>query len=477
MSKIISSKNTNRRSLNIFVLAMINVAAICSIKNWPLTAEYQFSSLFYFVVATLLFFVPTALVSAELSTGWASKGGIYVWVREALGHRFAFLTVWLLWFENIVWYPTALSFIAGVIAFAINPALTQNSVYMFLVMLFTFWGATFVNLKGMKTSGWVSASGAVVGMILPGIVIIILGSIWIGLGNPSQIDFSWHSLIPQIKHPSRLAFLAGVLLSLAGMEMSSVHAREVHHPQKNYPRAIFISAVIIVVLSALGTLSIAIVIPQKQIHLVAGGIQAIAYFLQSYQLGWSVPLFSLLVALGALGQVSTWMVGPVKGLLAAAQHGDLPPILHKVNKKNMPISMLILQGIIFSLLALVFLFMPDVNSAFWILIALTSQLYVLMYILMFVTAIVLRYKKPDVHRAYRIPGGNFGMWLTAGAGIFSSLFALIIGFLVPEQLETKTLFSYQLLLIFGILIVCSTPYMILRFKKPSWGEKGNLSAD
>lgn len=456
---------------------MINVAAICSIKNWPLTAEYGFSSLFYFIVSTLFFFIPTALVSAELSTGWAKKGGIYVWVREAFGHRFGFLAVWLLWVENIVWYPTILSFIAGVIAFTINPQLIENPLYMFLVIFVSFWAATLINLLGMKISGWVSTTGAMLGMILPGIVIIVLGCIWVTTGQPSQIDFRYQSFIPKANHPAQLAFLAGVLLSFSGMEMSSVHVRDVQNPQRNYPRAILLSAAIIVGLSVLGTLAIAVVIPQKEIHLVSGGMEAIAYFLRSYKLGWSVPLFSLLVALGALGQVSTWIVGPSKGLLAAAQDGDLPPILHKVNQQNMPISMLIFQGIVFSLLALVFLLMPDVNSSFWILIALTSQLYVLMYILMFAAAITLRYKKPHVKRSYRIPGGNFGMWLIAIVGILSCLFALSIGFFPPDQLQTGDLLPYELFLVFGILIVCSAPHLILRFKKPSWDEPVFLPKD
>lgn len=458
------------RTLNIFLLAMINVAAICSIKNWPLTAEYGFSSLFYFIISTLLFFIPVSLVSAELATGWPERGGIYVWVREAFGHRLGFLAIWLLWIENVVWYPTILSFIAGAIAYSIDPALANNTLYMFCVIFLTFWSATLVNLLGMRTSGWISSLGVILGTIIPGIVIITLGIIWITAGKPSHIDFSWGSFFPQINRPSTLSFLAGVILSFAGMEMSAVHARDVKNPQKNYPRAILLSAVIIVGLSILGTLAIATVIPQSKINLVSGGIEAISYFLRAYGFGWSIPAFSFMVALGALGQMSTWTAGPSKGLLAAAQDGDFPPILHKINKHNMPVGMLVFQGIIISTLALVFLLMPNVNSSFWILIALTSQLYVIMYILMFITAIVLRYKKPKVKREYRIPFGNFGIWVVSIAGILSSLFAFTIGFFPPEQLVTGSLLFYELFLSAGIILFCAAPFIILLFKKPSWNK-------
>lgn len=449
---------------------MINVAAICSIKNWPLTAVYGFSSLFYFIVSIVLFFIPVSLVSAELATGWPERGGVYVWVREAFGHRWGFLAGWLLWIENVVWYPTILSFIAGTIAFSFDPSLADNTLYMFCVIFGAFWGATLLNLLGMKMSGWISTLGVILGTIIPGVVIIGLGIAWIGSGKPSHIAFNWDTFFPDLSSPQQLALLAGVLLGFAGMEMSAVHAKDVKNPQKNFPRAILLSASIIIVLSILGTLAIAIVIPEKKISLVSGGMEAIAFFLRSYNLGWAVPVIAFMVAFGALGAMSTWTAGPSKGLLAAAQDGDFPPILHKINKHNMPVGMLVFQGIIVSILGIVFLLMPNVNSSFWILLALTSQLYLLMYAIMFAAGIWLRYKKPDVHRAYKIPGGKFGMWLTAGVGFVSSALAIFIGFFPPDQLETGSPLFYVLFLVFGMILFCAAPFIILLFKKPSWNE-------
>ncbi|MCB1108626.1 MAG: amino acid permease, partial [Chlamydiia bacterium] len=275
----------SKRTINIFTLSMINVAAICSIKNWPLTAEYGFSSLFFFTIAALLFFIPVSLVSAELATGWPERGGIFVWVKEALGHKFGFLAVWLLWIENVVWYPTILSFIGATIAYSFMPSLAASKVYMVIVILAAFWGATIVNLRGMKTSGLISSVGVIFGTIVPGVVIIVLGLSWWLMGKPIEITMSWDALIPNLTSGSQLSLMAGVLLGFAGMEMSAVHARDVINPQKNYPKAIFLSAVIILVLSVLGTLAIAFVIPQDKISLVAGGMEAISHFMNAYNLG------------------------------------------------------------------------------------------------------------------------------------------------------------------------------------------------
>ncbi len=456
---------------------MINVAAICSIKNWPITAEYGFSSLFYFMVSIVFFFIPSSLVSAELATGWPERGGIYAWVKAAMGHRLGFLAAWLLWIANVVWYPTILSFIAGTIAFCFNPALANHTFYLFCMILGTFWLATLLNLWGMKTSGWISSLGVMVGTMIPGILIIGLGLLWMMTGKHSHIDFTWDSFLPDMSSPKQLALLTGVLLGFAGMEMSAVHAREVKNPQRDYPRAILFSAVVIVALSLLGTLAIAIVIPQSEINLISGGIEAISFFLNSYHLEWSVPIIALMVAFGAMGGVSTWAAGPSKGLLAAAQDGDLPPILHKINKNNMPVAMLIFQGIIVTVISAVFLFMPNVNSSFWILLVLAAQLYLVMYIMMFIAGIVLRYKKPDVLRAYKIPGGNFGMWLVSGIGTIGALFAVVVGFFPPDQVETGSLFFFELFLSAGMIAFCAMPFIILFFKKPSWNEPIHLKEE
>ncbi len=125
---------------------MINVAAIGSVKNWPVTAEYGFSSIFYFLLAALIFFLPMSLVSAELATGWPKSGGVFAWVKEAFGHRTGFLAIWLLWIENAIWYPTILSFLAATIAYIFDPTLSNNITFTISIILIAFWAATIANL-------------------------------------------------------------------------------------------------------------------------------------------------------------------------------------------------------------------------------------------------------------------------------------------------------------------------------------------
>jgi glutamate:GABA antiporter len=162
-------------------------------------------------------------------------------------------------------------------------------------------------------------------------------------------------------------------------------------------------------------------------------------------------------------------------MLATAQHGDFPPLLQKTNKNAMPVSILILQATIVSILSLVFLYMPSVSASYWVLIAMAAQLYMIMYVLLFISAIRLRYLKPNVERAYRVPGGTIGIWIVSCLGIGASLFATIISFLPPSQLQTGNIFEYEAILIGGTAIFCIIPLIIYRLRKPEW--KKNLTAN
>lgn len=458
------------KTLNVFTLAMINVAAISTVKNWPFIAEYGFASVFYFILAALVFFFPISLVAAELATGWPKRGGVYLWVKEAFGQKWGFLAVWLQWVENVAYYPTVLSFTAATIAYIFDPTLSSNIAYTVFMVLLLFWGATIANLFGMKTSGWISKIGAICGTLIPAAIIIVLGTIWVIEDQPLQIAFNWDNFLPSFSLKT-MVFFTGILLAFAGMEMSAVHALDVEKPQRDYPRAILLSAILILIPSMLGVLSIGIVVPTEDLSLTAGTMQAFTVFLAKYKLGWFIPFIAGLTAVGLFGTVSTWIIGPTKGLHAAGLEGNLPPIFHKTNERRAPISVLIMQGILSTILSLMFLLMPTVSSGFWILTVLVAQLYLIMYILVFAAAIRLRYSKAKVKRPYRVPGGNIGMWVVGILGILGCAFALIIGYFPPEQIEVGNSAFYTGFLIAGSLIGCVSPFIILLFKKPSWKKE------
>ena len=457
-----------RKSLRLFSLAMINLAAVGAVKNWPVTAEFGLSSVFYLLLAAVIFLLPVSLIAAELATGWPQAGGVFVWVKEAFGHRTGFLAIWLLWIENVLWYPTILSFIAATTAYLFNPLLADNKVFLFSSMLILFWILTFANCFGIKTSSRISAIGVIFGTFIAGTIIIALGILWFFSGRPLEIDFSLSSALPTLSSPEELVFFTGVILTLCGLEMSAIYAKDVENPQKNYPKAIALSVLLIMGLSLLGVLSIASVIPQKEISLIAGSLQAFSYFVKAYGLEWMIPYMAGLMTIGAIGSLSTWIIGPCKGLLEAARSGDLPPFFRKHNRYGSPTSALLIQAIIVSFLSLLFLFTPSINNAYFMISVIVAQLYLIMYILMFAAAIRLRYTKADVPRSYKIPGGKVGIWSLGVVGILASLLTFLVGFFPPRQLTFNSPTFYISFLVIGIVSVCLMPWIISLFKKEEW---------
>lgn len=457
-----------RRVISVFMLAMFNVSIMASLRNLPLVAEFGLSAIFFFLLVALFFLLPCALVSAELATGWPKSGGIYIWVREALGDRWGFFAIWMQWVHNVAWYPVIMSFIAGTLAYILDPSLEKSKVYVLSVVLIGYWGMTLLNYLGIKTSGWFSTIGVIVGTIAPGVLIILLGITWISGGNPLQTPITWEAVIPDFSKLNNLVFLSGLFLAFAGLEVSSAYAGDVQNPQKNYPKSIILSALIVFFIFMLGSLAIAVVIPKSQISLVTGLMAAFQIFLNVYHLTWFVPILALLLVIGAIAEVNSWIIGPVKGLHETSIHGNLPPIFQKTNKHGTPTALLFFQALIVTITSCVFLFMPTVSSAFWILTALSAQSYLVMYILMFIAALKLKYSKPHVPRPYRVPFHYKGMWFFCSVGILASVFAIILAFVPPSQLDIGSLLFYDFFLLIGLCIMCVIPLIIYACKKPYW---------
>lgn len=442
---------TNIVGITTFALVLLITGAIDSIRNLPATALFGSSLIFFFAFSAIIFLIPAALVSAELSSHSTEKSGIFHWIHMAFGEKVAFFAIWLQWVNTMVWFPTILSFIAGTATYFINPELAQNKTFLVTVILSTFWILTFINLKGLHFSAKFSSFCAIIGMIVPMLLIIALATIWVVLGKPLQINFGIHDIFPTLSHTENWISLTAIMTAFLGIELATVHIKEVINPQKAFPHALFISVILILVTMTLGSLAIAIVLPKDQINLVNGVMQAFTNFFTSYHLAWLIPVITVMILLGSLGGVISWVISPIKGLLHAAELGFLPPVFSKKNALGVPANLLITQAVLVSLICLAFLLMPSVNGSYWLLTALSTQLYMLMYVIMFVAAIALKYKFVKKPQTFTIPGGKFGMWVTCLLGLFGCFITLIVGFIPPSTIDVGGYLHYRIVFCSGLV--------------------------
>lgn len=458
---------TRKRVLSVFSLVMINVIAVDSLRTLPLGAKLGLSLVTYYILAAFIFFIPVALVAAELATAFPQTGGMYVWVREAFGRRVGFIAIWLQWIYNVVWYPTIMAFIAATIAYIFAPHLSNDKSYLLMTIIALFWLFTLLNCFGMKVSGWLSTAGALFGTLLPMICIGILGITWYTQGHlPAWGEnASW---LPKFDAWGNFSLFGTILFGLIGMEMSAVHAEEVKNPQKDYPKALLISMFLIFSTLVLGSLAIAIVVPQSQLSIVSGILDASSIFFNTWHMPWMVDVLACLIILGCLSGVSAWIIGPTKGLLVCAHDGSLPKALAFTNKHGAPTTLLLLQAIVFTALSSLFILVHTINEAYWLLNDLCDQLALLAYIFMFAAAIKLRYSQPDHYRAYKIPGGNISMWIIAGVGILCCSFTILIGFVPPTQIPINNIWFFELFLIIGLFVFIGLPWFFSKKHGPSY---------
>ncbi len=446
MSKLTTSK------LSTFALTLLITSAIDSIRNLPATALFGTSLIFFFIFAAIVFLLPTALVSAELSAN-IEEGGIYEWSRRAFGERFGFLAVWLQWTSNIAYFPTILSFIAGTACYLIDPSLAQNKLYLVSVILGSFWLLTFINLKGIRLSARVTGICTIVGLIIPMLLIITLFVIWLVMGHPVQLHLTASNMLPDLHKSDNWIALTAIMLGFAGMELATVHVNDVKDPQKTFPRALAFSTLIILITMMLGSLAIAFVLPYKDINLVDGTMQTFAYFFAAYHLHWVTPIITVLLLIGSYGSIVSWVISPVKGLAQAGAHGFMPPFLYQTNEHGVPQNLLIAQAILVSIGCLAFLFIPSVNGSYWLLTALTAQLYMLMYILMFCAAIKLRYNMAHQPSCFCIPGKKCGSYIVSALGLIGCLITLAVGFIPPSNMNIGGSWHYEMVFMTGMLLL------------------------
>ncbi len=450
-------------------LVLITTALFMTLRNMPMMAETGMQMVLLNAITVFAFLIPTALISAELATGWP-QNGVFHWVEAAFGTPVGFVAVFLQWIQSIFGVTSIVAYATATLTYAFDPELGSDRYYITFSVLALYWVATLINFRGTKTSEKISGYAVSIGVFFPSALLILFGICYLFSGEPVALNTSatvanW---IPSLSDTNSLVFFMSFVFGFVGIEVSACHANEVYNPQRNYPRAIFTAAIAGFIITLAGGLAVSLILDKGRISNINGALQAFSAYLNAYNLSILTPFLALLVSVGAAGQVSTWIVGPVKGMWAASKKGLLPGHFAKANKSNVPTALLILQASLISLIALSFILFEDVNLVFLVLTSTAVLLYSLMYLLMFMAVIRLRYTHPHIPRPYRVPGGNWGIWLLGVIGMLTAIGCFAIGFIPPPSLPFSPE-SFEGLMVGAVALALLVPLSIwfLRRKRIS----------
>jgi putative glutamate/gamma-aminobutyrate antiporter len=461
------------RTITWLTMCFMTVSAVASIRNTPSMAVYGLACIFLYLLPAVVFLLPTSLVAAELASGW--DGGVYNWVSQGIGPRAGFIAIWTQFAMTLTYYPSLLAYVASTLAYVIYPPLASNGVYTAAVIVIVYWVSTMISMRGVGLVAKLSSSSMLLGTAIPGAALVILGVIYLLQGNQSAAPIEASALIPQVAGLAGLVLIVNNFLSYAGMEVNAVHVKSMKDPGKEFPKAMFIAMPIVIAIFVLPALAISWVIPSSELTLTGGVMQAFTAFFDHFGVAWLTPILGIMLITASLGGMMAWLAGPSKGLLLIGRkEGYLPPFFQKVNPAGIQVNILFAQGIIVTVIALLFALIPNVSSVYWIFSVITTQVYLIMYFLMFISAMRLRKSQPDHPRGYRAPI----LPILATVGLVSSACAFAIGFVPSSQFGGGSTALYVLIIGGGLLVIgLLIPFLFLWLRKPAWKNAVPAPAD
>ncbi len=461
-----SSSAPKAKNLSLFGFFALTATMVMTVYEYPTFASSGISLVFYLILAGIFWFLPVALCAAEMATieGW-DKGGVYTWAGKSLGEKWGFANIFFQWFQITVGFVTMIYFILGALSYVFDwQALNNDPMTRFIGVMVVFWGLTFSQFKGTKLTATIAKSGFVLGIAIPAIILFSLTIGFFATGGVSDMDLSLGSMIPDFSQLNTVVVFVSFILAYAGIEASATHANEMKNVKRDYPIAIILLVLLAIGLNTIGGIAIGAVVPEQSLGLSIGVVQGfeglLGHFIEHPDV--LVRIIAVFIAFGVCAEVSAWVVGPSWGMLEAGRDGLLPKKLAETNQYDVPVNFLILQGIIVTIWAAVLTFgSSGANVSFFTAISLTVVIYLVGYIIFFISYITVVLKFKDLPRAFEIPGGVTVKMLTAIAGLVISILALGISFIPPAQLgggDADT--AYMSILVISFVITLCIPFVI-----------------
>lgn len=459
------SHNLSNTKLSFFAFFTLTASMTMSIYAYPTFASAKAHLIFYLILCGLLWFLPVSLCAAEMSTvkKW-ENGSIYTWVSKTLGHRFGFAAIFFQWFKVTVGFISMLYFALGALSFVFDiDFIMQNPLLKFLVVSLIFILLTLSQLKGTKMTTLISKIGFISGVLIPITILFVLQIIYLIQGNPMNIVIDSKHIFPSLASFKTMVIFASFILAYTGVEASASYINALDKPNRNYPLVMITLAIIAIILNTVGGLSVAIAVDSSKLSLDSGLFQAFSVYINTLLPNhtYLIKIIALFVAFGILAEISSWIVGPTKGMYFAATQGILAQTFTKTNKHNVTTNLLYLQCVV----VIIWAFILTVggtrsNVSFLSALQLTVVIYIAAYILFFIAYFKLNLKMDYLNRTYQVPGPKPIKLLIASSGLVLSIFGLIMSFFPPENLSSSDQKIYIMILASSFIITVVLPFII-----------------
>ncbi|MCC9295000.1 amino acid permease [Clostridium sp. WLY-B-L2] len=400
-----------KNKIGLWDLVFMNVSALFGIRWIAKSTASSFGlglgAIPVWVIFTFIFFVPIALICAELAATYPRDGGLYEWVKEAYGDKQGFMVSWLNWTAKIFWYTSFLTFLMVNVSYAIGqPALAENKIFVMAASLVIFWILSVISTKGMAFGKIFTNIGAL-GSTVPTILLIAMAFISVLIfGHKPASVYTVQTIMPKMDVNS-FAAISSVMFALAGAETTANFVTEMDNPKKNFPKAILIAAAFVAGLYVLGSIAITLVLPTDKITASQGVLVALSQVAANLGIGsWFIKLVALGISLSILGSIILYIASPIKMLFGSVNKGIFSKSFTEVNEHNIPTKAVYLQAAIVTVILLATSLLPSVDTIYNVLVTMTALTALFPYVLLLTSYIRLRKTRPNEERPYEISKKN-----------------------------------------------------------------------
>ncbi len=437
-----------RRVMGFWDVLLFNIATVLGPRWIAAAAHNGQSSISLWVIAAVIFFVPSALVITELSTRFPHEGGLYVWSKEAFGDFHGFIAGWTYWIYTFFYFPGLLLASAAMCAYiggTGTAGLAQNRTFLLIGSFALLIVAVGLNIVGLNIGKWLQNAGGVATYTPLMILVVIAAILWHSHGSATH--FSWTAMLPHWNLDT-VNFWSQIAFAFTGLELVSAMSDEIHDPRRTFPRAILGSGVLIAMIYIVGTIAVLTILPASTVDPKSGVFQAIGFGSTALRVAAVGMLAAALVTIGNAGGVGSTVAGVSRVPFVVGIDRYLPAAFGKIHPRwKTPYVAILVQAVISGIILLVIQINESANSAYQILVDAAIILYFIPFVYMFAAAIKLSYRSDRAaHKdTVLIPGGKLGVWTVGGSGLLCVLLGIGLSFIPPGDSTNKLGFETKLI--------------------------------
>jgi len=436
-----------RKEMGFWDVLLFNIATVLGPRWVAAAAHNGTSSISLWILAALLFFVPSALVINELSSRFPEEGGLYVWAKEAFGDFHGFVAGWNYWIYTVFYFPGLLLASAAMSAYIIGEngaALSQNRTFLLSVSVGMLVVAVGLNIIGLNIGKWLQNAGGV-STYLPLLALLGIAAIlWTKHGPITH--FTLANMMP-VWNWDTVNFWSQIAFAFSGLELVSAMSQEVHNPQKTLPWAVYASGVLIAGMYIVATVAVLALVPAAEVSTTSGVFHAITVGSIALKIGALGIIAAVVVTVGNAGGIGSTVAGIARVPFVVGIDRYMPAAFGKIHPRwKTPYVSILVQAIASCAILLISQINETTRGAYQFLVDATIILYFIPFIYMFAAAIKL-YSRTDRRAnkdAVLIPGGKAGVWIVAGTGLAIVLIGILVSLVPPGDSSDKVGFELKL---------------------------------